>query len=822
MNSKTTLLLLIVFAVLVWGLVAIRSRPDQTTDDRAGDVTFPGESPAVRPLVEEEMGDIVKVVCQRKGRDQQWIFERTVDVEPSGVAEWRMTAPHVFLVPSWEAQKFARHLLGANYEMSYLAGEPGAITATDAGLTPPEATITLTDADGKSMGFEIGKPVSQYEAYVRIAGGDRICVIDLSLKQLLKPEALHYRDLTLWNFAADKVTRVEIIDRADPAEPVTYVFSRNGVKWMMESPAVAAATSKVEEMVNTLGRLRVAKWHDDRGERLDMYGLNPAALSIRATVVETILPEAAPGVEESSEEEAERKEEASRSVETVYELSLSESSPIGEDAKVYMRIGAEPVVGTIMKSTVDKLKPVMNTWREMRITTVDVKSISRIEVSGSEDSFSLEKRDGAWFFSGEEALRAEQSEVEELLSAITNLEAAAFVDSESPDLASLGLDAPQVTVKLSGPALVEPERIAVGGFTDAELKRMVYVRRNENNSVAKVRVAAVSTLLRGASAYRDRAIFNLPPKSVVGLVVERENRFADGRLKIGIERRDDGWRMVAPADAPVRLDRVDLLAGDLAGLRAEAVVPGEEVPGDLSFDKPTAIVTVTYNPPVQYRLELPEGDETDSEASSEAGEEETAGADEPTKLIPVGVQPPPQTSELLVCEHAGIFFAKRGDSPTVYRIANSFGEQLFAEYRPTRVIGFDESAVRLFSIRHGDQTHVFELADGLWRYQAEPDWPVDQKKVTGLLLQIRDLRTDRYVAYGLKDLVTVGLASPAHEVSVVLDDGVEHTLRISDQTCQGDSENRHFASLEGSCEVFLLTSRSINRLTVSLDELEGQ
>ena len=827
MNTKITLILLIVFAVLVWGLIALRSMPDQATDDRAADVTFSGESPAVRPLVEEKMGDVVKVACQRKGRDQQWVFERTVEAGASGVAEWRMTAPHDFKVPSWETEKFARHLLGADYEMSYLAGEPGAISAADAGLAPPEATITLTDADGKSIGFEIGKPVSQFEAYVRIAGGDRICVIDVSLKQLLKPEALHYRDLSLWNFAADKVTRVEIIDRANAGEPVTYAFSKEGAKWMMESPAAAVVTSKVEEMVNTLGRLRAAKWHDDRGDRLDMYGLDPGALTVRATVVETILPDSASRDEESSHEEAEakaKKEEAAGPVETVYELSVSESSPIGEDTKVYMRIGNEPVVGTIMRATADMLKPVMSTWREMRITTVDVKSISRIEVAGLEGSFSLLIRDGAWFFADEKASRAERAEVEEMLSAVANLEAAAFVDCESPDLSAFGLDAPQVTVKLSGPGLVAPERIAVGDFTDAKLKRMVYVRRNENNSIAKVRVAAISTLLRDASVYRDRTVFNLPPKSVVGFTVDRENRFADGRLKIGIERRDDGWRMISPMDAPVRLDRVELLAGDLSGLRAEAVVTDEEVPGDLSFDKPAAIVTITYNPPVQYRLELPADDDGGSEGdgSAQAGDEDAGDADKPTKLIPIEVQPPPQTCELLVCEHAGVFFAKRGDAPTVYRIADSLGEQLFAEYRPTRVIDFDESAVRLFMIRHGDQTHVFEMADGVWRYQAEPDWPVDQKKVTGLLLQIRDLRTDRYVAYNLKDQGAFGLASPAHEASVVLDDGVEHVLLISDHTCRGDPKNRHYATMKDGRDVFLLTGRSIDRLTVSLDELEGQ
>ena len=81
---------------------------------------------------------------------------------------------------------------------------------------------------------------------------------------------------------------MEIEDRTKSGEPTSYVFTREATRWMMASPAVAKATSKVEELTQAMSRLRVIKWHDDRMDRLLAYGLKPAALTIRATVTQDV------------------------------------------------------------------------------------------------------------------------------------------------------------------------------------------------------------------------------------------------------------------------------------------------------------------------------------------------------------------------------------------------------------------------------------------------------------------------------------------------------------------------------------------------------
>jgi hypothetical protein len=433
------------------------------------------------------------------------------------------------------------------------------------------------------------------------------------------------------------------------------------------------------------------------------------------------------------------------------------------------------------------------------------------------------------------------------------MNAAVFVDGVEEPGPEYGLDEPRALLTLTIPGSDEPERIAVGAYTDEKVKRLVYVRRNESSSIAKVRASDVQALLRGPRAYRNRTIFNLPAGRIGPVTLRRENRFGEGDITFTFERTDDTWRMTAPADAEVQTELVEKLVEDLAGLRATSIVDQEDAVTVYGLDDPSATVTFTYKPPVTYRFEpapaeestpadedtqAPEAggddalteegegssqpDEPATEEESEPSAEAEPAESEPQKLVPVEVQPPDETYELLVAQKGAKAYAKRSDQDKVYEVADSFAEQLFKEFRPTQVHAFNEKDVVRFSIRHNDETYEFERMEDEWRYAAEPDWPIDSKKVESLLLQVRDLRTDRYVAYDVDDATRFGLDQPEREVVVEFEDGTEYVLLVSSQTCPEDSARGRYAQIEGHTEVFLLTPASIDRFKVSLDELEAE
>ena len=818
MNTKMTLLLAVALVVLASLYYVVRSRPAADQAEALAPPR-PASSVASRDLFEEKLGDVVKVVCQRKG-GEEWVFEKNADTSVTGQAEWQMISPLDMKCTSYEVTKFGSRLGNLKYELSYKPGQPGAVTAAQAGLDPPEAVVTLTDADDKNATIEIGRKASGRETYVRLGGADEICVAKVDLSDLVKDKPLDYREKRLWDFEKGDVARVEIVDRSDPAAPVSYALSKDGARWMFESPVTAKATSKVDEMLGAMGRLRTIQWHDDDADKLAMYGLEPAALTVRATVEEEVAPEehaqddhaaeteeaAEPGTEEPAETEPQKKV-------TVYELHLSDRSPIGEETKTYLRIGDESAVGTARKAQIDKFKPVMSEWREMRITTASVKDAIRIDLSTPEGSATLLQGEAGWSFDPDGG-RAEESAVSELLKAIGDLNAVAFVDEEPIDTAAFGLDEPQTEVRLTIPGIEGVERITVGGYTDQTTKRLMYVRRNDLASVAKVRKSDVTRLIQGPHLYRDRTVIDVLPSRYERIELSAVDAMTGEPSEVTLGRGDDGWRMIEPVDAPVREEQMDKLVEALGGLRAQRVVAEAAEETAYGLHAPAVKVALTYKPPVQYRIEEPKIEEP--EGAGDPAEE----GDKPTTPVPVKIQPPSQILTLLVTEHDGTIYAKRPDRSAVFEMPRAFYQELTAEYRIDRVLDFDAAEVHRFSIRNGDRTHGFERREDRWVYQAEPDLPLDTQKVENLLLQVGDLRTKRYARHAAEDLAPYGLITPSREVAVALADGTEHVLWVSDERADIGGAKGLYAAVKGHSGVFLLTTDAVERFAVSLDELE--
>ncbi len=801
MNTKTTLYLSVVLIVLGSAYVIVQSRPAPTETEASPTPSF-SSSVATRDLIEDKLGDVVKVVCRRKGREE-WVFEKETKDDAVGQVGWRMTSPMDTKCLTWEVNKFGTRLGSLQYEISYQPGATGAGSASAAGLDPPEATVTLTDAAGKSVTVEIGKSPSRMETYVRLAGSDEIVIGKSNLRDLFKDRALDYRDKQVFSFKADDVTRVEITESGDADAPVEYVYVKDGSRWMMQSPVTARATSKVDDMIRAISALRVSEWQDDDSAKHAIYGLEHAALAVRVTVEEEVPvedddEESTTGEGESTDEPDEVAETPTKTEVTVYELLLSDRSPIGEDTKTYVRVVGEDAVAVLLKSTADKFKPVMSEWRDMRLTPANVSAATRIELQTPQGSATLVRNDEGWSFEPDGG-RAEDSVVSELLTAVGDVSAVVFLD-DAADSASLGLAQPQAEIRLTIPGVEGVERIAIGAYADEKTKRLVYGRRNEGPAVAKIRTGDVAKLLQGPQTYRDRTIVDVLPSRFERITLSSENAFVGGRTEITLARAGNDWSMSAPTAADIRTELLDGLVTSLGGLRAERVVADESQTSAFGLHAPTVTLVLTYKALGETGV-------------GEAGDDDQA--DEP-------VEETPRTIELAVTEHDGKYYAKRADRPAVYEVTKGFYEQLRAEYRTDRVIDFDDSKVLRFSIRKGDTSHGFAKQDGRWIYEAEPDLPLDSDKVLNLLLQVRDLRTARYVRHTDADLKQHGLADPANEVVVSLEDGSERVLWVSDQVGQAGAERGYFANVKGRSDVFLLTDDSLKRLAVSLEKLEAR
>ena len=780
MNFKTTLVLGSFLVALAFAYVLVRQSPALSKSEPIAPV-MPTDAIAQELIAADALGEVVKIAVQ-KGDDPRLVFEKETG-ESAGVSAWKIVEPFAAKASGWEVDRIARDLKDLKYEISHKAGAQGGLSAADAGLDPPHAAVTLMDAADKSVTVEIGKPASSSGSYVRLAGSDTIVVSKSNLRNLLKDKAVGYRDLQVWNFAPDSVRRIEIVDRSNAEGPTTYAFVRDAARWIMESPATAKATNKVNEAVTAISRLRVTNWQGDGKDRLAGYGLDPAALTVRLTVEEQV-PAAKPADGEPGDEAAEPP--AMETKTTVHELHVSQVTPIGEDTKTHILVGDESVVGLVMKTTTDKLKPVMAEWRDMKVIPAEVDRATRIELKVGDDSAVFVKAAVGWNF--ESGDRAEQAEIEKLLNSMKDLDAAVFLEAGETDFSSFGLASPQAAVSLTVPGVENGERLSIGGFTDETSKRMLYVRRNDLPSAAKVRAAEVEAIRRPVSVYRDRTVLSLESGQIERLSIRTKS--APDPTTAVFHKSEGAWEMVEPVTAAVREDRIHQLVESLGKLTATAVVDGSDA-ARWGLDDPDAVLGVTLAP-----------------GRADAGDDQSGESAAAT------------THELAFSAKDGKYYAKLADRETVYEVAAALFDQVLAEMRSGKVVDFETSAVTEFSIEQDGVEHAFVRKDGGWSYKAEPDLPLAGTRVENLLLQVKDLDATRFVVHAGADLSKYGLDRPLRKVTVTSEGGARQVLLISGR---GNAEPRGagvYSAIEGAGGVFIFPSDVPHRLEVKLQELE--
>lgn len=807
MNFRTTYLLAIALLVVVLGLYLVGQRREANVNEN---VAAPptGKAAVERPLIDEDFGDVVKIVC-RVGDEPEWVFEaeQPADGETfdAATASWKMVTPVEAKVQDWTVRDLASRIQRLRYAIAYQPDQPGTVTAAEAGLEPPHAVVTLTNQEGKTVDVRLGRDASPSSGYAQLREDGEVYLVDAAVKTLLKENARAYWDRKITDFPPDKVVRLEVETRDEDHQPVSYALVKQGTTWVFEAPFKAdAVDAKIRDAINALSRLNASAWVADSLDNPALYGLDDPHLVWRATVEETVEPEQPEDQTTNGNADQPPPEPEVKTV--VHEVRISSLSPIGDDQKVYVEPGDRPVVATVFRSAVEKLEPVIHEWRDMRVTTADVTSAERVEIAVGDESATIQRENGLWHYV-EDATPADATQLRDLLNKVKDLKAENFVTGAAADPDAFGLDNPQGGLVLTLPGQDQPERITVGGFTDARAQRLVYVRRDDEDTVAKVRVAAVKPLLRAPLEYRDRQVFNFPADQVERIDVSRPDEVRGERFQFALAKTDDEWKLTEPVAAEAEQDAAKKLAADLASLRATEVVAVSGDPAEYGLDDTAINVTLTIQPPEVVR-------------NAEAGTTQpTTSPSEETETY----LPPAETHELLVSLHDGTVYARRMDSDTIYSIDRKTYDALTAEYHARTILQFDASDVREVSVTTPDGEDRFIRDGDQWKYVSEPDLPIDTKRVDNLLVQIADLKAERYVAYGADELALAGygLSDPSHTLTVRTDEG-KSTLRVSSQTCDAVPGGLHYAVLDGTSDVFLVSPNTIHRFTISIGDFEAK
>lgn len=878
MNSRTTLVLLVLVALCGVGYWLVSARRG-ASDGKPAEVTNLAEGVERRLVEEADYGDWTKIICRPADRPA-WIFEASK--EEDGRKVWRMAEPETFKAVSYKVDRIARQLMNLRYDTAF-DPKKGEKTLEDTGLSKPSVVIDLTDDGGKTVSLEFGRGVGRDQTYVRLAGRDQIILAGINASTLIEKTIADYRDLEMIACKPTDIERVEIEDRTnEEAGPIHYVLVRDEDQWIFEEPFRGKTTEKVQNMVDALAGLRATKWQADRPESLLAYGLQAPALTLTLTIQsppkEDPKKKAAdeksgeakePGSENDNVEKAENSGETDQAEEKVLSapprvvtLQVSDVRPLGKETELYARLAEEPWVASISTAITDKLKPVETEWRDMRITTRRLNKTNSITITVQGLQLQLENKGGDWRVGGGKDMDAEDEAVRQLINSVTELQARGFVDLEPGAESKYGLDKPQAEIRFSISGEDDPESIFVGGTADEKTRRLLYLRRNDSNSIAKVKTDDVAALMRLPREYYSREVLALGTGVVTAVEQSIKFPFMTSPHATQLAATEPGLEAstIIGVESPrTNAQAVRKLIDTLKNLRAETFATESGEPSAYGLDAPVATLDITVIPPKQVRWvpeegaggestastvgsegnsnsaapEKPDGGPKDATQEQAALEQEGRQPDqEGKKLKKEEYQPANEHYLLLVGKANGHRYVQRGDSPKtpdvsekrpeIYEISKEVFDALTVELFDSKALVFEESQVTRFSYSDSEGTaHAFEKRDDRWIYTPEADLPLKQTAVKNYLIQLASLKTPRYVEFAARDLAPYGLDRPAKKFDMGLDDGRVLTLTLSAKTVDlGEGQEAFFAAADEPRHVFVLPQSELKRVVLDLSELE--
>lgn len=281
-----------------------------------------------------------------------------------------------------------------------------------------------------------------------------------------------------------------------------------------------------------------------------------------------------------------------------YGLEIGKKAPMSSDT--YVRRAGEKLIHLATRDLAPQVEKNVNDFRAQRLLRAAADEITRVRIEREKDVFDFSRHEaGEWVVNEPLRTRADGTKIrEKLLTPLTTLNVAAFVDDAPDALDRFGLAEPHLTLtvttekKRRPPAtqptdtqpeaetVVETQRLLVGDFADLKSERR-YVKLADAPWVATANQSALGALVPNLSELRDPRVLRLK----AGDVTELE--LASGGLTATLKKQDDVWRGTGDL-TDVDAQAVGELLSALESLSAVSYVDQPEAPAQYGLDRPRA------------------------------------------------------------------------------------------------------------------------------------------------------------------------------------------------------------------------------------------
>jgi hypothetical protein len=257
-------------------------------------------------------------------------------------------------------------------------------------------------------------------------------------------------------------------------------------------------------------------------------------------------------------------------------LRIGRETPVGSNS--YASVEGDERVYTVASYQLSSFKKELGDLREKRILNFDRASVRRIAVSWPGARVVIERSDAGWQMVAPVRAAADEDTVERLLSSLSVLRAAAFVDEPGSE-EEMGFAPPQfaVELELSGEAEdSDPKaaRFEIGGVNESGSE---WFARGAGDPHYTISQQNFDDFSRKTVEYRDRRLAEFAADDARR--VELGFHSAGGEtISVSVVREEGGW--VSSAE-PVESEQFGALVDVLSGLRAADIIAEELGPEEL-------------------------------------------------------------------------------------------------------------------------------------------------------------------------------------------------------------------------------------------------
>ncbi len=323
-------------------------------------------------------------------------------------------------------------------------------------------------------------------------------------------------------------------------DPVTC--QREGSAWKITAPASLPADSNtISTMLDTLTSATVEDVIDAKPSDLKPYGLDPPSETVEVTT------SAKPAKSD---------------------LLLGDETPTG--GGVYAQVAGNPRVIKLASYVRNSLTKKLFDLRDRHVVTIKPDQVQKIEVTVKGSSYTLVKNpEGVWDLDLPPAVRADSFSIDSLMNQLRDAQMQSVVEEKKQNTGRYGLNAPALTMALSGPGSVE--KIVLGAQGKGADSGRYYAMASTLQPVFTLGSDFFSQFNKKPQDFRDKDLFSFSTFDTkhVEITTPKGHQVFD--------LQNNKWKQTAPSAKDIPTDKMQDVLNELRDLRAASFPKGVSV-----------------------------------------------------------------------------------------------------------------------------------------------------------------------------------------------------------------------------------------------------